>query len=40
MRVSNRGEPLGNVFVTALVIAWLAAFQWVLLCVLMDKGGK
>jgi hypothetical protein len=27
-------------FLTALVIAWLSAFQWILLCWLMDKIGK
>lgn len=27
-------------FLTALVIAWLSAFQWVLLCLLMQKTGK
>lgn len=27
-------------FLTALVIAWLAAFQWALLCWLMEKTGK
>jgi hypothetical protein len=27
-------------FFTALIIAWLAAFQWVLMCWLMDKVGK
>ena len=27
-------------FLTALVIAWLAAFQWAALCWLMDKTGK
>ncbi len=27
-------------FLTAVVIAWLAAFQWVLLCRLMEKAGK
>ncbi len=27
-------------FLTALVIAWLAAFQWAALCWLMDKAGK
>ncbi len=27
-------------FLTALVIAWLAAFQWAALCWLMEKAGK
>ncbi len=27
-------------FFTALVIAWLGAFQWALMCWLMDKAGK
>lgn len=27
-------------FLTALVIAWLSAFQWALLCWLMDRIGK
>jgi hypothetical protein len=27
-------------FLTALVIAWLAAFQWIVLCLLMEKAGK
>lgn len=27
-------------FLTALVIAWLSAFQWILMCWLMDKAGK
>lgn len=27
-------------FLTALVIAWLAGFQWVVMCWLMDKAGK
>jgi hypothetical protein len=27
-------------FLTALVIAWLAAFQWIVLCWLMEKAGK
>ena len=27
-------------FFTALVIAWLAAFQWSLMCWLMEKSGK
>jgi len=27
-------------FLTALVVAWLAAFQWILLCCLMAKTGK
>jgi len=27
-------------FLTALVIAWLGAFQWILMCWLMDKAGK
>jgi len=27
-------------FLAALVIAWLAAFQWIVLCWLMKKAGK
>jgi hypothetical protein len=27
-------------FLTALVIAWIAAFQWITLCRLMQKAGK
>lgn len=27
-------------FLTALVIAWLAGFQWVIMCLLMEKAGK
>jgi hypothetical protein len=27
-------------FLTALIIAWLAAFQWAALCWLMEKAGK
>ncbi len=27
-------------FVTALVIAWLGAFQWIVMCWLMEKVGK
>ena len=27
-------------FLTALVIAWLAGFQWILMCLLMNKAGK
>lgn len=27
-------------FLTALVIAWLAAFQWAIMCWLMEKTGK
>ncbi len=27
-------------FLTAAVIAWLAAFQWIALCWLMDRAGK
>jgi hypothetical protein len=32
-------RPL-DYFLTALVIAWLAAFQWAVLCWLMEKAGK
>ena len=31
---------LVDYFLTALVIAWLGAFQWILLCWLMDRVGK
>ena len=27
-------------FLTALVVAWLSAFQWIVLCWLMQKTGK
>lgn len=27
-------------FLTALLIAWLSAFQWIILCWLMQKAGK
>ena len=27
-------------FLTALVIAWLSAFQWVVMCWLMERAGK
>jgi hypothetical protein len=27
-------------FLTALVIAWLSGFQWVVMCILMGKAGK
>ncbi|OOP54904.1 MAG: hypothetical protein AYP45_17745 [Candidatus Brocadia carolinensis] len=27
-------------FLTAIVIAWLAAFQWAVMCWLMEKAGK
>jgi hypothetical protein len=27
-------------FLTALVIAWLGAFQWIIMCWLMEKVGK
>lgn len=27
-------------FLTALVIAWLGAFQWIIMCLLMKKAGK
>ena len=27
-------------FLTALVIAWLSAFQWIVLCWLMQRAGK
>ena len=27
-------------FLTALVIAWLSAFQWIVMCYLMEKTGK
>jgi hypothetical protein len=31
---------LFDYFFTALIIAWLAAFQWALMCWLMEKAGK
>ena len=27
-------------FLTALLISWLSAFQWIMMCWLMDKSGK
>jgi len=38
----RRGDiaALLDYFLTALVIAWLAGVQWVLMCLLMDKAGK
>ena len=27
-------------FLTALVVAWISAFQWVLMCWLMERAGK
>ncbi len=27
-------------FLAALVVSWLSAFQWILLCLLMEKAGK
>jgi hypothetical protein len=35
-----QGWWLLDYFLTALVIAWLAAFQWAALCWLMEKAGK
>ena len=35
-----QGWWLLDYFLTALVIAWLAAFQWAVLCWLMEKAGK
>lgn len=32
--------PLLDYFLTALVIAWLSAFQWGIMCWLMQKTGK
>lgn len=32
--------PLMDYFLTALLIAWSAAFQWILLCLLVQKVGK
>ena len=34
------GWCLLDYFLTALVISWLAAFQWILMCWLMEKVGK
>jgi hypothetical protein len=34
------GWWLLDYLLTALVIAWLAAFQWAALCCLMEKAGK
>ena len=38
-RLFDAWWPL-DYFLTALVIAWLAAFQWAALCWLMEKAGK
>ena len=38
-RLFHAWWPLGF-FLTALVIAWLSAFQWAVLCWLMQKTGK
>jgi len=27
-------------FLTAIVIAWLSAAQWIIMCLLMDRAGK
>ena len=27
-------------FLTAIVVAWLAGIQWVVMCILIDKAGK
>ncbi len=34
------GWWLLDYLLTAFVIAWLAAFQWAMLCLLMDRAGK
>ena len=31
---------LMNYFFNALIVAWIAAFQWILMCWLVDKAGK
>lgn len=38
-RVFTAWWPL-DYTLTALIIAWLAAFQWALLCLLVEKSGK
>jgi hypothetical protein len=38
-KLLNLWWPL-DYFLTALVVAWLSALQWVLMCLLMDKAGK
>lgn len=38
-RLLQQWQPL-DYFLTALVIAWLSAFQWALLCWLMQQAGK
>jgi len=38
-RIFYLWQPL-DYFLTALVIAWLAAFQWIALFLLMEKAGK
>jgi len=38
-RLFDFWPPL-DYFLTALVISWLAAFQWALLCLLCNKAGK
>lgn len=38
-RLFERWWPL-DYFLTALVMAWLSGFQWIVLCALMQKAGK
>jgi hypothetical protein len=39
VKLFSAWSPL-DYFFTALVIAWLSGFQWVLMCWLMEKAGK
>jgi len=38
-RLFDSWWPL-DYFLTALVVAWLAGFQWILFCWVMEKAGK
>ena len=38
-KIFNLYWPI-DYFLTAIVIAWLAGFQWILMCWLMKKSGK
>jgi hypothetical protein len=38
-RLFHQWWPLDHLL-TAFLIAWLSAFQWVVLCLLMDRAGK
>ncbi len=38
-RLFDAWRPL-DYLLTAVAIAWLAAFQWAILCLLLERGGK